>query len=70
MALARSDTEYLMDMLGGMFGAPVFSDNEGEPIRSQMIKRAVTDPVGNPSSSKLSKCSEEVEYITHPQLFC
>ena len=36
MALAGSGTKYLMDMLEGMFGAPVYSEADDEPNKKQM----------------------------------
>ena len=52
VALAGSDTEYLMDMLEGMSGAPVFSKTKDKPIRLQMTKMAASELVSHPGPSK------------------
>ena len=68
VVLTGSDTEYLMDMLEGMFGAPVYSETKDEPIRSQTTKKAASEPAAHPGPSKCPKCSKEVEYILQASL--
>ena len=58
VALAGSDTEYLMEMLEEMFRAPVFSEIEDKAIRLQMTKRVASEPASHPGPSKLPKCSK------------
>ena len=63
VALAGLDTEYLMDIMEGMFRAPVYSKTKDGPIGLQMTKRVAPELAGHPGPSKLPKHSEEVEYI-------
>ena len=47
VAVAGLATECLMDMLEDMFRAPVYSETEDEPIRSQMTERAASELAGH-----------------------
>ena len=63
VALAGSDTEYLMDMLEGIFRVPVFSKTEDKPVRSQTTKWVVSELASHPGPSKFPKHIEKVKYI-------
>ena len=60
------DTEYLIDMLDGMFGVPVYSEAEDEQRKMPATKRAAPEPEGHPGLSRHLSYSQEIEYITHP----
>ena len=66
VALAESDIKYQMDMLEGMFRAPVYSETEDEQSTIQATKGAAPEPASHPGPSKHLKCSKEIEYITPP----
>ena len=51
VALAGSDTKYLIDMLEGMFRAAVYSEAEDKQSKMQVTKRAAPEPAGHPGLS-------------------
>ena len=61
-----SDNKYMMDMLEGMFGAPVCSEAEDKPNKKHVTKRVTSKPAGHPGLNNHPKCSEEIKYITPP----
>ena len=63
VALAGLDTKYLMDILEGMFGAPVYSEAEDEQSKMQVTERVAPKPASHPGLGKHLKYSEEIEYI-------